>query len=105
MGILVICSYKPKPGREKDARRLMDGHVPLLRRHDPITERAVVQGASKAGELIEIFEWASEEKARGAPTIAEVGAHWKAMAEAMDFVALASVPEAQAPFAHFTPLG
>ena len=95
MGILVICSYKPKPGREDEARRLMAGHVPLLRQHGLITDRAVVQGAGKDGELVEIFEWASEEKSRAAPTIAEIGAHWKAMAEAMDFVPLASLPEAQ----------
>jgi hypothetical protein len=105
MGILVICSYKPKSGRENDARRLMDGHVPLLRQHGLVSERSVVRGLGKSGELVEIFEWVSEEKSRAAPTVAEVGAHWKAMAEAMDFVALASVPEAQAPFAHFTPLG
>jgi hypothetical protein len=104
MGILVICSYKPKPGCEKDARRLMDGHVPLLRQHGLVTERSVVRGISKSGELVEIFEWVSEENSRAAPTIAQVGAHWKAMAEAMDFVPLASLPEAQKSFAHFNPL-
>ena len=103
MGILVICSYKPKAGREDEARRLMAGHVPLLRRHDLITGRAAIAGTGKNGELIEIFEWVSEEKSRGAPAIPEVGAYWKAMAEAMDFVALASLPEAQRSFAHFTP--
>ena len=104
MGILVICSYRPKPGREDDARRLMDAHVPLLRKHGLVTERPATQGAGTAGELIEIFEWASEEKARGAPAIPEIGAHWKAMAQAMDFVPLASLPEAQREFAHFNPI-
>ena len=104
MGILVICSYKPHPGREDEARMLMQGHVPLLRSHDLITDRAVVQGASADGTLVEIFEWQSVEKSRGAPGIAEIGAHWKAMSEVMDFVPLAGVPEAQHPFAHFSPL-
>jgi hypothetical protein len=104
MGIIVICSYQPKPGREDVARRLMSEHVPLLRRHGLITERAVVQGAAKDGAWIEIFEWASEEKSRSAPGIPEIGAHWKAMSEAMDFIALASLPEAQRSFAHFTPV-
>ena len=104
MGILVICSYRPKPGHEGDARRLMAGHVPLLRGHGLLTDRATMQGAGKDGELVEIFEWASEEKSRSAPAIAEVGAYWKAMSEAMDFVPLASLPEAQRPFAHFTPV-
>ena len=104
MGILVICSYRPKPGRETEARRLMAGHVPLLRQHGLVTDRAVVRGAGRNGELVEIFEWVSEEKSRAAPMIPEVGAQWKAMAEAMDFVPLASLPEAQREFAHFTPL-
>ena len=67
MGILVICSYRPKAGQDAQARRLMDDHVPLLRRHGLVTERAVVRGIGKTGDLIEIFEWASEEKSRSAP--------------------------------------
>jgi hypothetical protein len=105
MGILVICSYKPKAGREEDAHRLMAAHVPLLRANNLITARAAVQGVGKDGELIEIFEWASEEKSRSAPTIPDIGAHWKAMSEAMDFVPLASLSESQRSFAHFVPIG
>jgi hypothetical protein len=104
MGILVICSYRPHPGHEDEARLLMQGHVPLLRSHDLITAREAVQGAAADGTLVEIFEWQSVEKSRGAPGIAEIGAHWKAMSEVLDFVPLSQVPEAQHPFAHFTPL-
>ena len=44
MGILVICSYRPHPGHEDEARALMQAHVPLLRQHGLITDRPVVQG-------------------------------------------------------------
>ena len=104
MGILVICSYKPHPGREDEARLLMQGHVPLLRQHALITERPVMQGIAKDGALIEIFEWQSVETSRGAPAIAEIGAHWKAMSEVMDFVPMASLAESQHAFAHFNPI-
>lgn len=104
MGILVICSYRPKPGHEEEARRLMQGHVPLLRIHGLITERAVVQGVGKEGDLVEIFEWESLEKSRGAPALPEIGAHWKAMSAVMDFVPLAQLSEAQQAFAHFNPI-
>lgn len=104
MGILVICSYRPKPGHEEKARALMAGHVPALRRHGLVTERDAIHGAGKDGELVEIFEWASEEKSRGAPAIPEIGSYWKAMSEAMDFVPLAALPETQQAFAHFTPV-
>ena len=104
MGVLVICSYRPRAGHEEEARLLMAGHVPLLRAHGLITDRPVVQGLAKDGELVEIFEWESVEKSRGAPAIAEIGQHWKAMGEVMDFVPLAQLAEAQHAFAHFTPL-
>ena len=104
MGILVICSYRPHPGHEDEARLLVAGHVPLLRSHGLITDRAVVQGVAQDGELVEIFEWESVEKSRGAPAIAEIGAHWKAMSEVMDFVPLAQLSEAQHAFAHFSPI-
>lgn len=104
MGVLVICSYRPHAGREDEARLLMAGHVPLLREHGLITERAAVQGVAQDGSLVEIFEWASVDQSRMAPTIAEISAHWKAMSEVMDFVALDSLAEAKHAFAHFTPL-
>ncbi len=83
---------------------LMAGHVPLLRDHGLITDRPVVQGIAKDGELVEIFEWESVEKSQQAPAIAEIGAHWKAMSEVMDFVPLAQLAEAQHAFAHFNPI-
>ena len=104
MGILVICSYRPHPGREDEARMLMAAHVPLLRQHGLITAREVVQGVAKDGELVEIFEWESVEKSRGAAALPEIGAHWKAMSEVMDFVPMAQLAESQHAFAHFTPV-
>lgn len=104
MGILVICSYRPHPGHEEQARALMAAHVPLLREHGLITERREVQGVAKNGELVEIFEWESAEKSRGAPAIAEIGNHWKAMSEVMDFVPMAQLGECQHAFAHFEPV-
>ena len=64
----------------------------------------MVQGVGKDGELVETFAWESLEKSRGAPGIAEVGAQWKAMSAGMDFVPLASLPEAPHAFAHFNPI-
>ena len=104
MGILVICSYRPHAGYEDEAKLLMAGHVPLLRSHGLITDRPVIQGVAQDGALVEIFEWESLEKSRGAAAIPEIGAHWKAKSGAMDFVPLASLPEAGQPFAHFSPI-
>jgi hypothetical protein len=104
VGILVICSYRAKPSREEEARGLLAQHVPILRKHGLVTDRAVTQGEGAGFGFIEVFEWASEGKSRMAPTIAEVAQHWKNMAEAMDFVPLSSLSETQRPFAHFMPI-
>jgi hypothetical protein len=104
MGILVICSYRAKPGREAEIRRLMGEHVPTLRKHGLVTERAVVQGEGADHGFIEVFEWVSEEKSRLAPTLPEVAQLWKSISEAADFVALSSLAETQRPFAHFKPI-
>jgi hypothetical protein len=104
MGIPVICSYRAKLGREDEARRLLAQHVPTLRKHGLVTERAVIQGEGADRSLVEMFEWASEEKSRMAPTIAEVAELWKSMSETMDFVPLSALSEAQKSFAHFKPL-
>ena len=103
MGILVICSYRLKPGYHAEANRLLDEHVPALRRHGLITDRPAIQGLGANGSIVEIFEWESAEKSRAAPTIPEIGALWKAIAGVADFVPLASLDEAQHSFAHFTP--
>ena len=104
MGILVICSYKIRRGCEAEARRLLKEHMSLLRRHGLVTDRPAIQGKGAAGTVVEIFEWESAEKSRLAPSIPEIGAHWKAMAEAMNFTPLALLPEALRPFANFTAL-
>ncbi len=104
MGILVICSYRIRRDRRADALRLLKEHVPLLRRHGLITGRPAIQGKGAADTVVEIFEWESAEKSRQAPSIPEIAAHWKAMAEAMNFTPLALLPEAQRPFANFKAL-
>lgn len=103
MGILVICSYRIKPGREAEANRLLGEHVPALSRHGLITDRPVIQASGADGAVVEIFEWESVEKSRAAPTIPEIAVIWKELSEVADFVPLAAFAEAQRPFAHFTP--
>jgi len=105
MGILVICSYRIKPGHQAEAERILAEHIPALRRYGLITDRPVVQGAGANGTVIEIFEWESAEKSRAAPTVPEIAALWKDLAAVAEFIPLSKLDEAQRPFAHFTPRG
>lgn len=104
MGILVICSYKPKPGHEADVEALMARHVAALQGEGLATACAPLQMKAADGTYLEIFEWVSEDAARAAEGNAVVGEIWGAFAKVCDFVPLKSLPETATPFAHFTPV-
>jgi len=104
MGIVVICSYQPKPGGEVKLIELLKKHGPTLRVEGLITDRPVSFLKSGEGAYLEIFEWISEEASRGAHENKAVGPIWGAMAEVADFVPLSSLEQAQTPFAHFEPI-
>jgi hypothetical protein len=103
MGILVICSYKAKPGKEGALRALVLEHLPALQRLGLATLRAGTTMEGQGGHILEVFEWASEEQSRNAQSNPEVAALWRRFAEISDFVPLASLAEAKKPFAHFAP--
>ncbi len=104
MGIVVICSYKPKNGGEGELLSLLKKHGPALKEEGLITDRETTFLKSDDGVFVEIFEWKSEEASRGAHENAQIGPIWKAMAEVAEFVPMSSVAQAQTPFAHFEPI-
>lgn len=102
--ILVICSYKAKPGQDNALRAIMHEHVPALQRLGLATARAPMAMRAADGVYVEVFEWASEAASRSAHDHPEVKRIWGRFAEVCDFVPLASVTEAGKPFAHFHPV-
>ena len=103
MGIVVICSYKPKDGGEATLVDLLKKHQPVLKAEGLITDREATFLKSGDGVYLEIFEWASEDSARAAEGNAAVQEIWGAMAQVCDFVPLGTVEQAKTPFAHFDP--
>ena len=98
----VICSYQPKEGKDAELEVLIREHVPAMRALGLITDRPhIVMKSTEEGCYVEVFEWISAEKAKEAPTHAEVARIWDAMAAVSDFVPLSSVTQCQTPFAHF----
>ena len=104
MGILVICSYKPKPGRAADVMAQVGRHVPVLKAEGLVTDRPPLVMTAADGTVVEIFEWLSEEASRSAHANPKVSEIWGALADAADFVPLSALEEAAGPFAHFTPV-
>ncbi|MFM8993031.1 MAG: hypothetical protein ACKOJG_02350, partial [Actinomycetota bacterium] len=61
MGIVVICSYRPKAGGAQALDALIAQHVPTLKRLDLVTDRPAVHATAADGTRVEVFEWKSED--------------------------------------------
>ena len=61
MGSLVICCFRPKPGKADELLEVIKTHMPTLRSQDLITNRPATVMRASDGTIIEVFEWKSEE--------------------------------------------
>jgi quinol monooxygenase YgiN len=104
MGHVVIATYRPKPGQEKQLLEVVRTHVPILRQQGLATARPVQVLRASDGTLIEIFEWLSEEAVEKAHTNPVVQKLWERFGRVSDFGTLAGLPGAQQPFPHFEPV-
>ncbi len=98
---VVIALYRPKAGKQAELDVLVQKHFPVLKEYGLTTERAPFIGRAEDGTVLEIFEWASREKALQAhdhPAVAQI---WEAMAMVCDFGKLEQLSEAKNLFPHF----
>lgn len=98
---VAIAVYRPHSGQAPTLERLVAEHQAHLRALQLVTDHPAVVMRSKDGALIEVFEWRSDEAKRQAHEDAGMNRIWQAMSEVADFPPLASLEEAQAPFANF----
>jgi hypothetical protein len=101
---MVLALYRPHPGRDHEVRRLIDEHVPTLRRLGLATERQSMLLKAGDGTYVEIFEWSSPAAASSAHSHQEVARIWDSMASVADFVSLDALAESHQPFSHFAPV-
>lgn len=104
MGRIVISCYRPKPGLEADLLACVRDHLDVLRGEDLVTDRAPIVGRAADGTVVEVFEWASAEAIARAHENPAVLALWERFGACAEFVPLATLPEAAAPFAELEPL-
>lgn len=98
---VVIAMYRPKAGKVTELEALVKKHFPILKEYGLTTERDPFIGRSTDGTILEVFEWATPEKAKQAhdhPAVAQI---WEAMAMVCDFGKLEQMPEAKNMFPHF----
>ncbi len=101
----VIAVYRPRAEKQAELRRLLAGHVAVLRREGLVTDSHPTYLESKHdGSVVEIFEWKSEDCARDAHSNVAVMQIWSQLGECAEFVGLASLHGSEAPFTHFNVL-
>jgi hypothetical protein len=101
MGVVAICTYRPKAGKEAEFMALLRTHLPTLRAEGLLTDRPAIAARAGDGTIIEVFEWASHDAKRRAHDNPAVQACWGEFDAVADFVTFGSLAEAQGPFADF----
>jgi quinol monooxygenase YgiN len=99
--LIAMALYRPHPGQEDELLKILQNHVPTLRKEGLVTDRSVLLLKAQDGTFIEIFQWESEDakdRAHKLPSIREI---WSKMMEIADFPSLSSLPEAANPFPNF----
>lgn len=104
MGVFVIVTFKPKPGKEDLLMEAVREHLPVLRNENLITDRKGYAMRSEDGSIIEVFEWKSEEAIEKAHKSEAVLKLWKKFEEACTYIPLSELKESKNVFPGFEPL-
>lgn len=104
MGHIVICAFRPKPGKEKDLLAVVRDHLPVLRSQGLVTDRKPVAMRAADGTIIEVFEWKSKAAVDAAHRNPEVGKLWARYEACSQSITLRDVPETSEMFPHFDPI-
>jgi quinol monooxygenase YgiN len=94
--VRMLCTYRPKRGKEKDLLSLVKNNWTTLKRAGLVTkDRAVVYRATdkKSGRMyfVESFSWRDEAASEAAHTTPEVMAVWDAMGPLLEGMELAVI--------------
>lgn len=104
MGIIVICCYKPKPGKDAELLEVVKTHIPILRELGLATGRAVQIMKATNGTIVEVFEWVSEEAIKKAHETPRVHTMWKEFEAVCEYESLCNLDESKHPFSGFAAL-
>jgi hypothetical protein len=101
---MVICCFRPKPGKEDELLGVVMDHLKVLRQEGLATERPTLAMRAQDGTILEVFEWVSEEAAREAHSNPAVLELWGRYGAASDLTSFGQLAEAKEFFPHFEPI-
>jgi hypothetical protein len=82
---IALIVYKPRPDRTQELIESLLQNIPIMRKLGYVTFREQTIAKSKAGSIIQIFEWeeeSSQEQAMADPVVQEM---WMRVAKISDF--------------------
>lgn len=103
MGVIVICSFRPKPGKAEELLKVVGDHMDVLRSQGLATNRDAIVARAKDGTVIEIFEWMSEKAIDDAHKNPVVRQLWDRYEACCEYVTLRDLAETTSPFPGFEP--
>jgi hypothetical protein len=104
MGLFVIATFRPRPGKEQQLLTVLRDHMPTLRSQSLITDRPAYVMRAKDGTILEVFEWKSAEAIEQAHTNPVVGKLWGRFVACCEYGTLSSVEESKQMFPNFEPI-
>jgi quinol monooxygenase YgiN len=104
MGRMVIACFRPLPGKRDALRELTRTHVQRLRDLGLATDRPGIAMETLDGDVVEVFEWVSEEAIASAHEHPEVRAMWAEYEQCCAYIPVAQIAQAGDLFPDYTPL-
>ena len=104
MGVVVICSFRPRPGKHDELLNVVGDHMDVLRSQGLATNRTPIVCKAQDGTIIEVFEWMSEkaiDEAHKNPVVRQLWDRYEACCE---YISLRDVAETASPFPGFEPV-
>lgn len=101
---MVICAFRPKPGKDDELLGVVRDHLPILRGLGLATERPTLAMKAKDGTVVEVFEWVSSEAIERAHHDPEVRKLWDRYEACSDYIKVNQVPESDQMFAGYEPI-
>ena len=100
----MICTYKPKRGKEAQLRRVLRKHLRVLWQEGLAAKRKPYLMRSANGTFVEVFEWKSEKAVERAHSNPAVLSMWKEFEACCTYGSLSTLKESRQMFAHFEPV-
>ncbi|MBL8006708.1 MAG: hypothetical protein JNJ56_04205 [Ignavibacteria bacterium] len=104
MGIIVITCFKPKQNMDSELLDVIRDHMPVLRKEGLVTDRECIVMKSKNGNIIEVFEWKSNDAINDAHKNKNVLLLWERFEKVCDYQSLSCIEESKLLFPGFEPV-